>query len=52
MSVNDALDIGETDSGSFEVIRAVEALEHSEEFIDVPHIEADDGRPHFGAAHA
>src|SRR5262245_703117 len=41
MTLDDALGQRETDAGAFEVLHAMQALEHSEQLADVLHVEAD-----------
>src|SRR5207302_388055 len=38
---DDALDGGQADAGAFEVLRAMEALKHAEQFVGVAHVEPD-----------
>src|ERR1700677_2260324 len=37
----DAMHDGEADAGSFEVLRAMQPLEHAEQLADISHVEAD-----------
>jgi len=40
MAANDALDRGEPDAGSLELLGGVQALKHSEELARIGHVEA------------
>ena len=48
--MNDPLDVGKPDSGAFELVAAVQALENPEQLFRILHVEADtvvtDGNHH------
>jgi hypothetical protein len=41
MAMRDPLDGRQADAGAFKVLRRVKALEHTEQFVDVSHVEPD-----------
>jgi hypothetical protein len=38
--MNNPLDVGKSDASSIKVFGTMQALKHTEEFVDVPHIES------------
>ncbi len=41
MAVNDALDVGQPDTGAFKILAAVKALKNTKQFRGISHVETD-----------